>query len=63
MGWMKAYWGDGSSLWVVVGRTDMLPNIGVAHYIGVPYRGYSKVRTCTALGSYGSAMPRGKGSP
>ena len=27
------------------------------------YRGYSKLRTRTALGSYGRAMPRGIGSP
>ena len=29
----------------------------------VYYRGYSKLRTRTVLGSYGRAMPRGIGAP
>jgi hypothetical protein len=42
-----------------------LPMKGVGAYMAavLGYRGYSKVRTHTALGPYGSSMPRSIGPP
>ena len=33
------------------------------HRLVIAYRSYSKLRTRTALGSYGRAVPRGLGTP